>query len=70
MRESVVANFATTATDEKTYQVDYYNLDVTGLRQVGKTTMLQKLMKGAVICMKPDLSAIDRDNYIVPIWMI
>jgi predicted AAA+ superfamily ATPase len=26
--------------------------------------------KGAVICMKPDLSAIDRDNYIVPIWMI
>ena len=28
MRESVVANFATTATDGKTYQVDYYNLDV------------------------------------------
>lgn len=26
--------------------------------------------KGAVICMKPDLSAIDRDNYIVPVWMI
>jgi hypothetical protein len=26
--------------------------------------------KGAVICMKPDLSAIDRDNYIVPIWII
>lgn len=26
--------------------------------------------KGAVICMKPELSAIDRDNYIVPIWMI
>lgn len=26
--------------------------------------------KGAVICMKPALSAIDRDNYIVPIWMI
>ena len=26
--------------------------------------------KGAVICMKPQLSAIDRDNYIVPIWMI
>ncbi|MCM1494542.1 MAG: ATP-binding protein [Bacteroides sp.] len=26
--------------------------------------------KGAVLCMKPDLSAIDRDNYIVPIWMI
>lgn len=26
--------------------------------------------KGAVICMIPGLSAIDRDNYIVPIWMI
>jgi len=28
IRDSVVANFATTATDGKTYQVDYYNLDV------------------------------------------
>ena len=27
-RDSVVANFATTATDGKTYQVEYYNLDV------------------------------------------
>ncbi|MBR4345312.1 MAG: virulence RhuM family protein [Oscillospiraceae bacterium] len=27
-RDSVVANFATTATDGKTYQVDCYNLDV------------------------------------------
>ena len=27
-RKSVVANFATTAADGKTYQVDYYNLDV------------------------------------------
>ncbi|MBQ7883683.1 MAG: ATP-binding protein [Phascolarctobacterium sp.] len=26
--------------------------------------------KGAVICMKPTLSAIDKDNYIVPVWMI
>lgn len=26
--------------------------------------------KGAVICMKPGLSAIDRDNYIIPVWMI
>lgn len=26
--------------------------------------------KGAVICMKPGLSSIDRNNYIVPIWMI
>jgi hypothetical protein len=28
VRESVVANFATTAADGKTYDVDYYNLDV------------------------------------------
>ena len=27
-REAVVAKFATTASTEKTYQVDYYNLDV------------------------------------------
>ena len=27
-RNSVVANFATTAADGKTYQVDYYNLDM------------------------------------------
>lgn len=26
--------------------------------------------KGAVICMKSQLGAIDRDNYIVPVWMI
>ncbi len=26
--------------------------------------------RGAVICMKPGLSAIDRDNYIVPVWVI
>lgn len=28
VKDSVVANFATTATDGKTYQVDHYNLDV------------------------------------------
>ena len=28
VKESVAANFATTETDGKTYQVDYYNLDV------------------------------------------
>ena len=26
--------------------------------------------KGVIICMKPSLGAIDRDNYIVPVWMI
>ncbi len=27
-KDSVIANFATTASDGKTYSVDYYNLDV------------------------------------------
>ena len=31
---------------------------------------LAKRSKGAVVCMKPELSAIDRENYIVPVWMI
>ncbi|MDY3020630.1 MAG: ATP-binding protein [Oliverpabstia sp.] len=26
--------------------------------------------KGAIVCMKPGFGAIDRENYIVPIWMI
>lgn len=26
--------------------------------------------KGAVICMKPEFGAIDRENYIVPVWLI
>ena len=26
--------------------------------------------KGAIICMKPELGAIDQENYIVPVWMI
>lgn len=26
--------------------------------------------KGAVICLEPKLGAIDRDNFIVPVWMI
>lgn len=26
--------------------------------------------KGAIMCMRPEISAIDRDNYIVPIWLI
>ena len=26
--------------------------------------------KGAVICMKPQVGAIDRENYIVPVWVI
>ena len=29
-----------------------------------------KRSKGAVVCMKPELSAIDRENYIVPVWII
>ena len=26
--------------------------------------------KGAVICMKPELGAIDRENYVVPVWVV
>ena len=26
--------------------------------------------KGAILCMRPELSAVDSDNYIVPVWMI
>ena len=26
--------------------------------------------KGAIICMRPEMSAVDSDNYIVPVWMI
>ncbi|MEI3300368.1 MAG: ATP-binding protein [Eubacterium sp.] len=29
-----------------------------------------KRSKGAVVCMKPELLAIDRENYIIPVWMI
>lgn len=29
-----------------------------------------KRSKGAIVCMKPELLAIDRENYIVPVWMI
>ena len=33
-QNSVVANFATTATDGKTYQVDFYNLDAISLSAI------------------------------------
>ena len=26
--------------------------------------------KGAILCMRPELSAINEDNFIVPVWMI
>ena len=26
--------------------------------------------KGAIVCMRPELSAVNAENYIVPIWMI
>lgn len=26
--------------------------------------------KGAVICMKPELGAVDRENYVVPVWVV
>ena len=44
-RNSVVANFATTAADGKTYSVDYYNLDVVisvGYRVNSKKSRIEK----------------------------
>ncbi|MDD6319171.1 MAG: DUF4143 domain-containing protein, partial [Succinatimonas hippei] len=26
--------------------------------------------KGAVVCLKPELTAIDRENYVVPVWLL
>jgi len=60
--DSVVANFATTATDGKVYQVDYYNLDViisvgyrvkskrgTRFRQWANPVLKEYLLKGYAI---------------------
>ena len=60
--ESVVANFATTAADGKTYQVDYYNLDMilavgyrvrsargVQFRRWATTTLSEYLIKGFVM---------------------
>ncbi len=45
-----------------------------GSELVGAFDLLTKATlprgKGAVLCMRPTLSAIDSDNFIVPIWMI
>ena len=26
--------------------------------------------EGAILCMRPELSAMDRENFIVPVWMV
>lgn len=26
--------------------------------------------EGAILCMRPELSAVDRENFIVPVWMV
>jgi hypothetical protein len=45
-----------------------------GSELIGKFNLLDKASvprgKGAILCMRPDLTAINADNYIVPIWMI
>lgn len=69
-QNSVVANFATTATDGKTYHVDYYNLDViisvgyrvkshngVKFRQWATKVLKQYLVKGYVINEKRLLEA-------------
>ncbi len=45
-----------------------------GSELIGAFTVLDKGSvprgKGAILCMRPELSAINADNYIIPIWMI
>ena len=41
-RISVVANFATTASDGKTYNVDYYNLDIAEVHALNREPMYMK----------------------------
>ena len=45
-----------------------------GSELIGAFTILDKGSvprgKGAILCMRPELSAINGDHYIVPIWMI
>lgn len=45
-----------------------------GSRLAGTFSVLDKGSvprgNGALICMRPEFSAIDADNYIVPVWMI
>jgi hypothetical protein len=66
--ESVVANFATTASDGKTYQVDYYNLDVvisvgyrvksirgTQFRQWANNVLKEYLLRGHTLNYRFDL---------------
>ena len=49
-RESVVAKFATTAADGKTYDVDYYNLDV--IISVGYRVKSQRGVQFRMRCIK------------------
>ena len=49
-KNRVVANFATTAADGKTYQVDYYNLDViisVGYRVNQNPLLPRRIVKGS-----------------------
>lgn len=51
-REAVVANFATTASDGKTYQVDYYNLDAilsVGYRVKSKTATQFRIWASSIL---------------------
>lgn len=74
-RDSVVAKFATTAVDEKTYQVDYYNLDViisVGYRvkslrgtqfRIWATTILKEYLKKGFVLNDDQLKNLGGGNY-------
>ena len=74
---SVVANFATTATDGKTYRVDYYNLDViisvgyrvkskrgTQFRQWANRVLKEYLLRGYAINQRIENFAIETERRI------
>jgi hypothetical protein len=75
VKNSVVANFATTASDGKTYKIDYYNLDViisVGYRvksvrgtqfRIWATTILKEYMKKGFALDDDRLKGNDGGNY-------
>ena len=75
IKEAVVANFATTANDGKTYQVDYYNLDViisVGYRVKSKrgvqfriwaTNLIKEYMKKGFVLDDERLKELDGGGY-------
>jgi hypothetical protein len=60
--------------DGKLYPIEIKKTSNAGMELTKVFRLLDKSStpraKGAVICMRQAVSAIDRDNYIVPVWTI